>query len=136
MITPGNLPLTVQRWSPFDYSIQLPVGIDFTGAAATMQARLRDDAPGAAVILLVMATAGLEGLSFTHVTTDSIVTSTLRIRINKATAQAVLLNAGKAPTVDVRQDARLSYDIQITGGGYELTRWYEGVLTIRGGSTQ
>lgn len=136
MITPGNLPLTVQRWAPFDYSIQLPVGVDFTGAIAALQGRLRPDAPGSPILSLVNADPAGEGLSFSHVTDDGVVTSTLRVRINETTAEAILLNAGKAPTVDARQDVRLSHDIQITGGGYAKTRWYEGVLTIRGGSTQ
>jgi hypothetical protein len=136
MITPGKLDLFVQRWTPFDYSIQLPVGVDFTGATAAMQARLRPDAPGSPVISLANASPSGEGLSFSHVTEGSVVTSTLRIRINETTAEAVLLNAGKAPTVDRREDVRLSYDIHITGGGFAKTRWFEGVLTIRGGATQ
>jgi hypothetical protein len=131
MITPGYLPLTVQRWTPFDYSIQLPVGLDFTGATAALQARLRVDAPGDPIISLVNASSAGEGLSFTHVTEDDIVTSTLRIRINETTAEAILLNAGRAGA-----DVVLAYDIHITGGGYAKTRWYEGPLTIRGGATQ
>lgn len=136
MITPGRLDLVVQRWTPFDRSIQLPVGLDFTGATAALQARLRPDAPGDPIISLVNASSAGEGLSFTHVTAEGVVTSTLRIRINETTAEGILLNAGKAPSVDRREDVRLSYDIHITGGGYAKTRWYEGVLTIRGGSTQ
>lgn len=134
MITPGRLDLVVQRWTPFDYSIQLPVGLDFTGATATMQARLRPDAPGDPIIDLAIASSAGEGLSWTHVTDEGVVTSTLRIRINETTAEAILLNAGKAPSVDKREDVRLTHDIHITGGGFAKTRWYEGVLTIRGGS--
>lgn len=135
MIKPGNLPLVMQRWTPFDYSIQLPVGLDFTGATATLQARLRPDAPGAPIIDLAIASSAGQGLSWTHVTDDDdVVTSTLRIRINETTGEAILLNAGKAPTVDRREDVRLTYDIHITGGGFAKTRWYEGVLTIRAGS--
>ena len=137
MITPGRLDLVVQRWTPFDYSVQLPRGIDFTGATAALQARLRPDAPGDPIISLVNAASSGQGLSFTHVTDDEdLVTSTLRIRIDETTAEPILLNAGKLPTVDRREDVRLSHDIHITGGGYAKTRWYEGVLTIRGGSTQ
>lgn len=137
MITPGKLDLVVQRWTPFDYSIQMPFGIDFTGATAALQARLRPDAPGDPVISLVNALSSAQGLSFTHVTDeDDFVTSTLRIRINETTAEAILLNAGKLPSVDRREDVRLSHDIHITGGGFAKTRWFEGVLTIRGGSTQ
>ena len=134
MITPGTLPLTVQRWAPFDFSIQLPVGVNFAGATATLQARLRPDAPGDPIISLVNASPPSEGLSFSHTVDGVVVTSTLRILISEATAEAILLNAGKAPTVDKREDVRLSYAIHITGGGFEKTRWYEGVLTIRGGA--
>lgn len=137
MITPGNLPLVMQRWTPFDYSIQLPVGLDFTGATAAMQVRQRPDQPGSALIDLVNASSAGQGLSFTHVTDeDDIVTSTLRIRINETTGEAILLNAGKAPTATKREDAVLTYDIHITGGGFAKTRWYEGTFTLRGGSTQ
>jgi hypothetical protein len=135
MITPGKLDLVVQRWTPFDYSIQMPLGLDFTDAVATLQARLRPDAPGDPIISLVIASSAGQGLSWTHVTDDDeLVTSTLRIRINETTAEAILLNAGRAPTVDKREDVRLSHDIHITGGGLAKTRWFEGVLTIRGGS--
>lgn len=136
MITPGKLDLFVQRWTPFDYSIQLPVGLDFTGATAAMQVRLRPDAVGAPIIDLVNASPTGQGLSFSHVTEGGVVTSTLRIRINETTAEGILLNAGKLPSVDHREDVRLSYDIHITGGGFAKTRWYEGVLTIRSGTTQ
>lgn len=136
MIWPGKLDLVVQRWAPYDYSIQLPVGFDFTNAVAKMQVRLRPDAPGEPIIDLVNAPSTGEGLSFTTVTEAGVVTSTLRIKINETTAETILLNAGKLPSVDCRQDVRLSYDIQITGGGFIKTRWYEGVFIIRPGSTQ
>lgn len=136
MITPGRLDLFVQRWTPFDYSIQLPVGLDFTGATATLQARQRPDAPDPPNLSLTIASSAGEGLSFTHVTDDGIVTSTLRIRINETTAENILLNAGKLPSVDTREDVRLSHAIHITGGGFAKTRWYEGVLTIRGGANR
>jgi len=136
MITPGNLPLVMQRWTPFDYSIQLPVGLDFTGATAAMQLRQRPDQPGDPILSLVNASSAGEGLSFTHVTDEGVVTSTLRIRINETTGEGILLNAGKAPTATKREDLVLTYDIHITGGGFAKTRWYEGTFTLRGGSTQ
>ena len=136
MISPGKLDLVVQRWTPFDYSIQLPVGLDFTTAVAKMQVRLRPDAPGLPIIDLENASPAGEGLSFSSVTDAGVVTSTLRIRVNETTAEGILLNAGKLPSVDCRQDVRLSYDIHITGGGFAKTRWLEGVFIIRPGTTQ
>ncbi|WP_295228049.1 hypothetical protein [uncultured Brevundimonas sp.] len=131
MITPGRLDLTVQRWTPFDYTIQLPVGIDFTGATAAMQARLYRDAPGDPILSLVNASSAGQGLSFTTVTTQGVATSSLRIRINETTAEAILLNAGKPG-----DDIKLVFDIHITGGGFAKTRWYEGALILRAGATQ
>lgn len=131
MITPGKLDLVVQRWTPFDFTIQLPVGIDFTGATAALQARLYRDAPGSPQLSLVNASSAGEGLSFSTVTSDGLTTSSLRIRINETTAEAILLNAGQPG-----DDIRLVHDIHITGGGFAKTRWFEGVLTIRAGATQ
>jgi len=131
MIYPGRLDLYVQRWTPFDYTIQLPAGLDFTGATAAMQVRLRPDAPGSPLISLVNASSAAEGLSFTTVTSGGVPTSSLRIRINETTAEAILLNAGQ-PGADVT----LAYDIHITGGGFAKTRWVEGALIIRPGATQ
>lgn len=137
MITPGKLDLTAYRWTPFDFSIQLPVGLDFTDATAAMQIRLRPDAPGSPIISLENASSAGQGLSFSSVTDDDdIVTSTLRIRINETTIEPILLNAGIAPSVGKWEPVRLTYDIHITGGGFAKTRWYEGVFNIRPGATQ
>lgn len=130
MITPGRLDLTVQRWTPFVYPIDFE-GLDFTGAAMAMQARLYRDAPGGPLISLANAAPNAEGLSASVTTTDGVVTSTVQIRINETTAEALLLNAGKPG-----DDIRVVYDLHITGGGFPKTRWIEGDLIIRAGATQ
>lgn len=131
MITPGRLDLTVQRWTPFDFTIQLPVGLDFTGSTAALHARLYRDAPGLPQLALNNASSAGEGLSFTTVLTEGVPTSFLRIRINETTGEGILLNAGVPG-----EDVRLAYDLHITGGGFAKTRWYEGTLSIRAGATQ
>ncbi len=130
MITPGRLDLTVQRWTPFVYQIDFS-GLDFTGATMAMQARLYGDAPGDPLLNLTNAAANAEGLSVTVETDAGVTTSTVQIRINETTAEALLLNAG-APGTDIR----LIYDVHITGGGFPKTRWIEGALIIRPGATQ
>lgn len=130
MITPGHLDLVVQRWTPFVYQIDFE-GLDFTGAAMAMQARLYRDAPGAPLISLVNAAANAEGLSVTVTNVAGVPTSHVQIRINETTAEGLLLNAG-APGDDVK----LVYDLHITGGGLPKTRWIEGSLIIRAGATQ
>lgn len=130
MITPGTLPLVAQRWTPFVYTIDFE-GIDFTGATMAMQVRLYRDAPGDPIISLVNAASNAQGLSVSVVTTEGVPTSTVQIRINETTLEAILLNAG-LPGADVK----LAYDLHITGGGFEKTRWVEGDFIIRPGATQ
>lgn len=130
MITPGRLDITVQRWTPFVYQIDFE-GLDFTGATMAMQVRLYRDAPSAALVSLVNAASNAEGLSLTVATVDDAPVSTIQIRINETTAEALLLNAGKPG-----DDIRLVYDLHITGGGFPKTRWIEGDLIIRAGATQ
>ncbi len=130
MITPGRLDLTVQRWTPFVYQIAFE-GLNFTGATMAMQARLYRDAPGAPLIGLSNAAANAEGLSVGVVTNEGVPTSTVQVRINETTAEALLLNAGKPG-----DDISLVYDLHIAGGGFPKSRWVEGALIIRAGATQ
>ncbi|QFU31499.1 hypothetical protein [Brevundimonas sp. Bb-A] len=130
MITPGRLDLTVQRWTPFVYPIDFE-GLDFTGATMAMQVRLYRDAPGDPLIDLANAASNAEGLSVSVATVEGVTVSTVQIRINKTTIQDLLLNAGKPG-----DDARLVYDLHITGGGIIETRWFEGDLIIHAGVTR
>jgi hypothetical protein len=130
MITPGRLDLTVQRWTPFVYQIDFE-GLDFTSATMAMQGRLWRDAPGSPLISLSNAASNAEGLSVSVATVEGVTVSTVQIRINETTAEALLLNAGKPG-----DDARLVYDLHITGGGFPKARWVEGDLIIRAGATQ
>lgn len=130
MITPGKLDLTVQRWTPFVYQIDFE-GLDFTGATMAMQFRLYRDAPGDPLISLANAASNAEGLSVSVAMNGGVPTSTVQIRINETTAEALLLNAGKPG-----DDIRIVHDLHITGGGFPKTRWIEGEATIRAGATQ
>lgn len=130
MITPGRLDLTVQRWTPFAYQIDFE-GLDFTGATMAMQVRLYRDAPGDPLISLSNAAPNAEGLSVAVAEIDGGVITTVQIRINETTAEALLLNAGKPG-----DDITLVYDLHIAGGGFPKTRWIEGTLIIRAGATQ
>ncbi len=130
MITPGKLDLTVQRWTPFVYQIDFE-GLDFTAATMAMQVRLYRDAPGAPLISLANAASNAEGLSVAVTIVSGVTTSTVQIRINETTAEALLLNAGKPG-----DDITLVYDLHITGAGLPKSRWLEGSLIIRAGATQ
>lgn len=130
MIMPGRLDLVAQRWTPFAYTIEVP-GYDFADATMALHARLYRDAPGAPQIALANAAANAEGLSVTVDRTGPLPISTVQIRINEATLEATLLNAGKAG-----EDVVLKQDLHITGGGLPKTRWSEGDLIIRAGATQ
>lgn len=130
MITPGRLDLAVQRWTPFVYQIDFE-GLDFSAATMALHVRLYRDAPGSPLIALANAASNADGLSVSVATTEGVPTSTVQIRINETTAEALLLNAGRPGS-----DVELVYDIHITGGGLLKTRWLEGRLVIRAGATQ
>lgn len=130
MITPGRLGLTAQRWTPFVYQIDFE-GLDFTGATMAMQVRLYRDAPGDPLIDLANAISTAEGLSVAVVTVEGQPISTVQIRINETTLEALLLNAGKAG-----EDVTLVYDLHITATGFPKARWIEGDFIIRAGATQ
>lgn len=129
-MTPGRLDLSANRWTPFIYLIAFE-GYDFTGATFAMQVRLYRDAAGSPLIDLSNAASNAQGLSVDVATLDDVVTSTVQIRINETTLEGLLLNQGK-PGADVV----LVYDMHITGGGLEKTRWIEGSFIIRAGATQ
>lgn len=130
MIIPLVLPLVAQRWTPFVDTSTFK-GLDLTGATMAMQVRLYRDAPGSAILSLTNAISSAEGLSISVATIDGIVWSTLQIRINETTLEAILLNQGKAGS-----DVALVYDLHLTGGGLPKSRVFEGPFTIRAGATQ
>lgn len=130
MITPGKLDLVVQRWTPFVYTIYFE-GYDFTGATFAAHFRLHRDAPGAPVVALANAAAGVQGISVTVSTTGDIPTSAVTLQIDEATAESILLNASGAG-----KDIALVWDLHITATGLPKARWLEGAATIRAGATQ
>lgn len=132
MITPGKLDLVAQRWTPYVYVIDFP-GLDFTGATMAMDVRLYRDAPGAALVALGNAASNAQGLSVSVATEDDVTTSSVQIRINETTLEALLLNSTPAAH---GKDVGLVYDLHITGGGFIKTRWIEGSFTVRAGATQ
>lgn len=131
-MTPGTVPITVYRNTPFADSVRF-VGLDFTGATFAMQVRLQKAAEGDPLIDLAGATAGSEGLSVIVAEEDGVDVSTVTIQIDEATIDACLpwpANGQKAGT-----DVELFYDLVITGGGLPKTRWIEGAFIIREGVT-
>lgn len=130
MIIPTRLDLVAQRWTPFADKSAFK-GTDFTGATMAMQVRLYRDAPGAPLISLENATSTAQGLSVVVETIEGVVYSTIQIRINETTLEALLLNAGKPGS-----DVTLVYDLHVTGGGLPKSRLFEGTFTIRAGATQ
>lgn len=130
MITPADLPLVAYRFSPFAEVIPFE-GFDWTGATFTLQARLWRDAPGEPLIDLANAVPIAQGISVSVVTTDGIPTSFVQVRINEATLEPLLLNAGKAGS-----DVEVPYAMHVTGGGLPKTRILDSTFTIRAGANQ
>lgn len=132
-MTPGTLPLTVQRGTPFVYRIDFP-GLDLTDAGLAAQVRLYRDQPGAPLISLVGAQPLAEGLSVSTVSAAGVPTSTLQIRINETTIEGLLPfpQNGLEPADPVK----LAWDLHLTISPVGKRRWIEGPFTISLGVTR
>ena len=132
-MTPGTLPLTVQRGTPFVYRIDFP-GLDLTSAGLAAQVRLYRDQPGAPLIDLAKAQPLSEGLSVTTISDAGVPTSTLQIRINETTIEGLLPfpQNGLEPSEPVK----LAWDLHLTISPVGKRRWIEGPFTISPGVTR
>lgn len=134
MITPAQVPLVAQRWTPF-VDVTAIEGFDFTAATFAMHIRLYRDAPGDPLVALANAASNAEGVSVSVATVpidgvDTLVSS-VQIRIDETTLEALLLNAAGPG-----EDVILVYDLHITSTGLGKVRWMEGSFTVRAGATQ
>ena len=132
-MTPGTLPLTVQRGTPFVYRIDFP-GLDLSDAGLASQVRLYRDQPGAPLIDLVGAQPLAEGLSVAVTNDAGVPTSTLQIRINETTIENLL----PFPTNGLEPSARveLVWDLHLTISPVGKRRWIEGPFIISPGVTR
>ena len=133
-MTPGTLPLTVQRGTPFVYRIDFP-DYDLTDAGLAMQVRLYRDQPGAPLLSLVAAQPLAQGLSVELATdADGIPTSTLQIRINETTIEQML--PFPANGLEPAAPVLLAWDLHLTISPVGKRRWIEGPFTISPGVTR
>lgn len=132
MITPGKVDLIAQRWSVFIDQTDF-AGFDFSAATFAMHIRLYRDAPGDPLISLANAVSNAQGISVSVFEEDGQPLSTVQIRINETTLEALLLNTTPSSH---GKDVKLVYDLHITGGGLEKTRMLEGAFIIMAGATQ
>jgi hypothetical protein len=133
-MTPGTLPLVVQRGTPFVYRIDFP-GLDLSEAGLAAQVRLYRDQPGAPLINLAKAQAQAEGLSVTVVSdNEGVPTSTLQIRINETTIENTLPFPNNGTEPNDRVD--LVWDLHLTISPVGKRRWIEGPFIITPGVTR
>jgi hypothetical protein len=126
MISPGPLPLVAQRHVPFVYEIECE--FDLTGATLDMHIRLLPDTPGAALVDLSPAAAGLEGLSMVHAAGYS----TITIQIDEATME----DEDKIPPAnEPGEDVVLYYDLHVTPSGGVKAVYFAGTFTVEPGVT-
>lgn len=130
MITPGNLPLVADRWTPFDMLIDF-TGLDLT--SATMEAHIRPIRDGAGTPLVDLdttGTPGAQGLRLVGVdTTGDEPVSTVAMRISEATVE------GLPAASEQGDDAELYWDMQITPSGGVKQVYLRGTFTVRAGVT-
>lgn len=106
MITPASWPLVAPRHAQFIRQLIIPG--DYTGASLRMMVRVKLEEPGDPVLDLQDAAAGTEGLSLTVDTSGAIPKTTITIRADKATMEALPAetNAG--------DDKEMVWDIWVT----------------------
>jgi len=119
---------------PFVYDIDI-VGIDLTSAAFAMQVHdTKDRTAGTPRASLTTQTTDVEGIRLVGVvTTDGVPTSSIRVRINETTMEAM----------DVANDAALPgndgdayWDMHITPSGGDKFLAFNGTFTVKAGVTQ
>lgn len=129
-----NLRLTAGRWVPFVYDIDI-VGIDLTDATFAAQVHdTLDRTAGTPRASLTTQTTDVEGVRLVSVvTTGGVPTSSIRIRINEATMEAM----------DVANDAGANgndgvayWDMHITPSGGTKFLAFSGKFIVQAGVTQ
>lgn len=131
MILPAEQPLLAGRWEPFVDTFVIEA-LDLTGATLVMQVRKHWDAAGAPLVDLAPAASNAQGLSFTVDTSGVLPISTIQVRINETTVEALPFS------VPARGgNAELVYDLQVTlPGVHEKRRYFRGPFIVVPGGTQ
>lgn len=126
----GRRDLVANRWEPFIHTIDFE-GVDWTGATIVMQVRAVKDTSGTPLAdLVTVGSVGTEGVTITGVTTtDDVPTTSISIRINEATMEAIAI-----PEV-IGEDYLLWWDMQVTPSGENKIRILEGKFTVKAGVT-
>jgi hypothetical protein len=131
-MTPGQKDLIVYRNQPNLIAFDV-IGLDWSAAVFAMQVRSTRGLTNTALLDLVIATAGTQGISRTVATTDGVPTTTVTIQIDETALDAVAPYPanGLAPNTPVE----LRYDIAVTPSGSAKRRLVEGAFTIVEGVT-
>lgn len=149
-MTPGNLPLAGDRYTPFLETLVF-LNLDFTAAVFKLQVRARKDGGplyadlgtvttaaegvrllygGTDTIAAHIAAGRLSAVPSGYVSGDSIALSQATIRINEATMEAMPLGT------EAGDDLELFWDLHITPSGGMKQVYVEGPFTVRAGVTQ
>ena len=126
----ARIDIRADRWTVFDDGMVI-VGVDLTGASYKMQVRDRKDGGFVRADLATVTSGSAEGVRLIDVvTTDSVPTSRLGIRINETTMEAM------SAATEAGNDGLVWWDIHITPSGGSKFVAAAGRFTIMAGSTQ
>lgn len=131
-MTAGVLDIPVNRGTPFSDDIPCE-GYDFTGGTFLLQVREYKGAPGAPLLELTNTTAPAQGISVSVEVVDGLPISTLFIRINETTIEALrpfAVDGSGRPNRTPASDVVLAYDMHVTATGYPKDRLLEGQFII------
>lgn len=152
METPARIDIHADRWVACIRELAF-VGYNFTGATFLAQVRTVPDAPGTALVNLATVTlstaegvrliyggtdtianhiaAGrLSDIPSGYASTDSVALSSVGIRVNETTMEAL------PEPVNIGDDLTLAWDIHITPSGGVKEKYAGGDFIVRAGVTQ
>lgn len=124
MIHPVNVELRAHRGVPF-VDVTGFEGVDYTGAAFTLEVRRYPDAPGAPLFALAAASRpDAQGVTVTVEDRDGVPVSFVQSRVSETTLEAIRKSSPRGG------DVVLHYALDVTGGGLGKHRRMQGAFIL------
>ena len=144
-VTTGRRDLVANRWEPFVHVFRYE-GQDLTGATIIGSVRDRRDGGFERVALATVGSVATEGFTIVSVANEDIdfggdvgvvnvPVSTISMRINEATMEAMGTATLAAGAQEAGDDGNIWWDKQITPTGGVKYRSLEGTFTLKAGAT-
>lgn len=123
MIQPAKVDLRAYRGVPFS-DVTAYYAVDYSTASFVMEIRATRDQNGPPLVSLSRASSPVQGVSATVVTPSGIPISSVAIRIDETTIEALAFTRPRGG------DLLLFYALDISGGGHDKARRMQGCFIV------